>query len=94
LSGISKALKLAAGHKLYNLVTNGSISLTANATVSNELVQATPISVGAYTLTHEGGGSKWYDRRRMHYQKSIGPRPMPKGPNDAILDHLPAEAFQ
>jgi hypothetical protein len=89
LTGTAKALKLAAGHKLYDLIVTGgaSISLTANATVSNEIVMASPISVGAFTLTHEGGGAKWYDRRRLHFQRSISRR-IDAAPGDAILDYL------
>ena len=89
LTGAGKTLKLAAGHILYDLITAAPITLASNISVSNELVQAEPISAGAYAITHTGGGSKWYDRRRLHFNKNIGPRPFKKV--GRILDYLSAD---
>jgi hypothetical protein len=93
LTGLGKTLKLAAGHKLYDLITTGTsdIRLSANATVSNELVMASRINPLTYTLTHEAP-DKLYDQRRMHYEVLHEPVQTEQGRADMILGYLTGRA--
>jgi hypothetical protein len=93
LTGLGKTLKLAAGHKLYDLITTGTsdIRLAANATVSNELVMASRINPLTYTLTHESP-AKLYDQRRMHYEVPHEPMQIEQGRADMILGYLTGRA--
>ena len=89
LTGVSKALKLATGHILYDLALSGtsSITLTANASVSHEFIQASELNLGGFALTYTGGGENWYDRKRLHKVKATS-KPYAYVPGDRILRHL------
>jgi len=86
---LAKTLKLAAGHKLYDVVTTSGADLriSSNVTVSNELVMVTPINRGAFTLTHEAP-DKLFDQRRMHNNMLIYPAANPVDRGDMILNYL------
>jgi len=89
MTGLAKTLKLAAGHKIYDLITTGSsdLRLAANATVSNELVMCARINPLAFTLTHESP-EKLYDQRRVHYEVLHEPTSRSVGRSDAILNYI------
>jgi hypothetical protein len=58
-------VKLAAGHKFYNLIVKGTYTLTADATISRYYGYWKPLIKGAFTLTLTDA-TKTYDQWRIY----------------------------